>query len=167
MVVAIATGLFWLMLAVVAGMIRVLPVDTSADRFLDTREYVAQSLYWLCTDHGRRDQLIVLGASGAAAYKPADRAAMAPMVDQHLIHLSGTRASELAVVVDLLANCLTPERAARTRLVVASIYALYLPPFKPSDVLTLPRHLAATGAFVEGAEGWQLAPRYADPRTGG
>ncbi|MEN2976680.1 hypothetical protein P7L78_02430 (plasmid) [Tistrella bauzanensis] len=167
MVVALATGMFWLMLAVAGGMIRALPVDTSADRFLDTRAHVARSLYWLCTDVGRRDQMIVLGASGASAYKPADRAALAPTVDQHLIHLPGTRASELAIVVDLLANCLAPERAARTRLAVASLYAVYLPPFKPTDLLTLPRHLAATGAFVEGAEGWQLAPRYADPSTGG
>lgn len=165
--VAALVAAIWALLIAASFLVPVLPADSGQYRALDNRAYTARALYWICTDTSPRDQLIVVGPSSARAFAPADRAALDPGPRHHLMHMAGAPIGELATLADTLVNCLPPERAARTRLVIATHYLSYLPPIPlVASLPTLGRYLENTGAFEIGPDGPHLAARLTAPVSG-
>ena len=165
--VAALVAAIWALLIAASFLVPVLPADSGQYRALDNRAYTARALYWICTDTSPGDQLIVIGPSSARAFAPADRAALDPGSRHHLMHMAGAPVDELATLADTLVNCLPPERAARTRLVIATHYLSFLPPIPLlASIPTLGRYLENTGAFEIGPDGPHLAARLTAPVTG-
>ncbi|WP_298640724.1 hypothetical protein [uncultured Tistrella sp.] len=165
--VAALAAAIWALLIAASFLVPVLPADSALYRTLDNRAYTARALYWICTDTSPGDQLIVIGPSSARAFVPADRAALDPGPRHHLMHMAGAPIDEMATIADTLVNCLPPDRAARTRLVIATHYLSYLPPIPLlASIPTLGRYLENTGAFEIGPDGPHVAARLTAPVTG-
>lgn len=165
--VAALVAAIWALLIAASFLVPVLPADSGQYRALDNRAYTARALYWICTDTSPGDQLIVIGPSSARAFAPADRAALDPGSRHHLMHMAGAPVDELVTLADTLVNCLPPERAARTRLVIATHYLSFLPPIPMlASIPTLGRYLENTGAFEIGPDGPHLAARLTAPVAG-